>query len=186
MYYRLSICTLISFFVVSGCSNDKSIQIAENTFIHDSKVYKLIDNELVEVADMNSKKIRKLEILKPEPKSLGNASLSYIKEGAEAKVQGLYRGNKLYFKIKLEGINDLKENYTPGKFDIDFEDSLGFIIHTTEILTSDLTGIIGYDDKISHYLYNGKTEMSTEINSSIASITIGSTVKRKNKSVYGY
>ena len=59
------------------------------------------------------------------------------------------------------------------------QDSLGFIIHTTQLLTSDLINIVGEDHKTERFEYNGKTEMSTEINSSIATFTISSTVKKK-------
>jgi len=50
--------------------------------------------------------------------------------------------------LYLERINDLKENYLPGRFTIEFADEFGFIIHSTEILTSDLIGYIGDEKKL--------------------------------------
>lgn len=76
---QLALALLIIFLI--GCNSDKTTQIGENAFVSKSKVYKLIDNELVQVADLDSKNIRKLEILKPQIKTIGNSSLSFIKEG---------------------------------------------------------------------------------------------------------
>jgi hypothetical protein len=147
--------------------------------VYDTKVYKLIDDELTQVADLNSKTIRKFEVLKPQQKNLGTDTLWFIKPGVEAKVNALYRGNYLYFKLYIEGINDLKENYYPGQFNLEFLDEFGFLLHSTEVLTSDLTGIVGENGKIDHFEYNGKTEMSTEINSAIKTFSVSSTVKGK-------
>lgn len=176
MYSKL-ITTIGLFFVLVGCRNNPTVQIAENTFIHDSKVYKLIDNELTEVADLNTKQIRKFEVLKPKEKNLGRRYLSYIREGVFAKVDALYRGNYLYFKLSLDGINDLKENFLPGKFTLEFIDEFGFLLHSTEIMTSDLIGMIGENREIDHYEYSGKTEMSTDINAAIKTFSVSSTVK---------
>ena len=52
-------CTLFS------CSNNNT-QIAENTFIHNDKVYKIIDNELREIGDLSASNIKKFEVLKME------------------------------------------------------------------------------------------------------------------------
>jgi len=180
MHIKLITVTVIIFSLFESCGNDKASQIGENTFVYKSKVYKLIDNELTQIADLDEKGIRKFEILKPQRKTLGVTSLSYVKIGATGRVDALYRGNYLYFKLYLEGINDLKENYLPGRFTIEFADEYGFIIHSTEILTSDLIGYVGDEKKIDHYEYNGKTEMSTDINAAIKTYSISSTVKAKN------
>jgi hypothetical protein len=176
MKSKLLIASLIGI-LLSSCGKNNSIQIAENTFVYDDKVYKLVDNELTEVADLNAKEIRKFEVLKPKEKTLGSSSLSYVKENATAEINALYRGNILYFKLTINGLSDLKENYNPGKFIIDFEDEFGFILHSTEVSTQDLIGIIGDSGKVERYQYNGKTEMSTDINSEIKSFTVSSTVK---------
>jgi hypothetical protein len=174
--------TSLTFFLIvflMGCQNDKATQIAENTFVFKTKVYKLVDNELTEVADFDTKKIRKFEILKPQTKTLGTISLSYVKSGAIAKLDALYRGNYLYFKLTIEGLNNLKENYAPGKFTIEFVDEFGFNLHSTEIPTSDLIGMVGDDNKVIQFEFNGKTEMSTEINSAIKTFSLTAAIKEK-------
>lgn len=174
------LCLLITSIVfLFSCKNHDSTQISDKTFIYKNKIYKIVDNELLELASLDSKNIRKFEVLKPKQKSLGTASLSFVKENAFAKLDALYRGNILYYKFNLTGFNDLKDNYYPGKFTIDFEDEYGFIINSIEILTSDLTGLIGSDGSVESYMYNGKTEMSTDINSEIKKFSVSSNVKLK-------
>jgi hypothetical protein len=163
---------------LSSCQN-KTTQIADNTFVYNDKIFKLIDNELTQMGDLNSKNIRKFEVLKPQEKNLGTQTLSYISRSAVAKVDALYRGNFLYFKLYIEGINDLKERYYPGKFTLKFVDEYGFLLHSTELLTSDLIGMINDDGKVDHFEFLGKTEMSTEINKAIKTFTVSSTVKEK-------
>jgi hypothetical protein len=131
------------------------------------------------VADLSDKNIRKFEVMKPYHDSLKAADLSFVKTGAEPTMETLYRGNLLYFKLKVEGINDLKEDFSPGEFDVDFEDEYGFILHSTEVPTNQLTAVLGHDNKVNYFEYNGKTEMSTEISSSIKSFSVRSTVKAK-------
>lgn len=165
--------------LLSSCGQNNSTQIAENTFVYKDKVYRLVDNELTEVTDLDAKEIRKFEVLKPKQKTFGSYSLSYVKENASAELNALYRGNILYFKLTLNGLADLKENYSPGQFTINFEDEFGFILHSTEVSTRDVIGLIGNGGKVEFYQYNGKTEMSTDINSEIKSFTVSSTVKKR-------
>src|SRR4051812_25602417 len=113
MKSRNLIVLILPFFLYS-CQQNKSIQIAENTFIYNDKIFRLVDNELTEVADLNAKEIRKFEVLKPKQKTLGTSSLSYVKINATAKLDAMYRGNILYFKLTLNGLSDLKENYSMG------------------------------------------------------------------------
>ena len=178
MKFKLLHIVFVTFFI-SACKEEKTTQISDNTFVYGNKIYKVVDNELTELADLDSKKIRKFEVLKPKQKSLGTSSLSYIKPNATAQLDALYRGNILYFKLNIDNFNDLKENYYPGKFTIEFEDEYGFIINSTEVLTSDLIGLVGDNGKVTRYVYNGKTEMSTDINSSIKTFSVSSTVKSK-------
>ena len=143
-------------------------------------MYLLVDNELTEVADLDSK-IRKYEVIKPKKKDFGTVSLSYIKPDASAKLDALYRGNILYFKLNLMDLQDLKDNYTVGVFTINFKDDYGFILHSTDVSTGELIGMIDGQGNVIGYEYNGKTEMSTAINAEIKSIDVSSTVKRLNR-----
>lgn len=179
--YLLSSLTIL----LCSCSNSNTTQIAENTFVYKSKVFKLVDNELTEVANLDDKAIRKFEILKPTKKDFGTYDLSYVKKGVTSELNGLYRGNTLYFKLSIFGINDLKENYAPGAFTIHFADEFGFILHSTEIPTNELTGLVDGNHTISSFEYNGKTEMSTDINNAIKHFSVSSTVKEKSNK-YGY
>ena len=164
----------ITIFLI-GCANDKATQVGENTFVYNNKVYKLIDNQLTKIADLQSK-----DSSKPQPKQFGSASISYLKEGATAEIIGLYRGNFLYFKMRILGLNDLKENYLPGRFTIEFTDEFGFVLNSILIDASDLVGTIGDDGKIEDFEYNGKTELSPNIFNVIKSFSVNSTIKRNN------
>lgn len=163
-----------------GCNHSETAMISENTFVYKDKVYQLVDNELTEVGDLNSKQIRKFQVVKPKKKNLGTAGLNYVKPNASADLDALYRGNILYFKLTLIGLNDLKEEYTPGIFTINFKDEYGFILHSTEVPTSELVGLVDENGQVGSYIYDGKTEMSTAIDSEIKSFSVSSTVKRKS------
>jgi hypothetical protein len=163
-------------FFLSSCSRPNT-QIGDNTFIHNDKVYKLVDNEIKEIGDLNANNIKKFEVFRPSLRDLGSYSLSYVKTGATATMKTLYRGNNLYYKFFLLGINDLKENYgRGGSFTISFLDEHGFRLYSTEIPMSDMVGIVGEDRKPRFFEYDGKTEMSTDISSAIKSFDIESSV----------
>jgi hypothetical protein len=189
MKIRILISITIIGIIGIGCRNDERfhkdypeinpVAIGENSFVYNQKVYKVINNELLQIGDLNDTAIRKLKISNSELKDLGATTLDFIKANAEAKVSSLYRGNFLYYKIILIGINDLKENYRPGKFTIDFRDEYGFSITSVSIYTSDIIGgVIG--GKVVEYEYYGKIEMNQDIQTSIKSYDISSTVA-KNK-----
>lgn len=164
--------------LISGCGVKETTQIAENTFVYKEKVYKIVDNELAMIGDLKSDSIRKFEILKPTQKDLGSADISFVKAGASTKLDALYRGNILYFKLFIIGINDLRDNYSTGMFTINFKDEFDFILHKTEISTNELTRVLDENNNINYFEYNGKTEMSTEINKSIKSYSVSSSVKK--------
>jgi hypothetical protein len=169
-------------FAFSACTSD--IQIGENTFVHKDKIYKIIDNELREIGDLSAKEIKNFEVSKPKQKDFGNSSLSFIKSGASTSLKALYRGNFLYYSLTVEGINDLRDSYNSGTLTIEFVDEYGFIMHSTEIPTSELIGMLGADNKPHAFVYHGKTEMSTEINAAIKSYDVTASIKRK--SFYSY
>jgi hypothetical protein len=169
-------------FLFSSCTGD--IRIGENTFIHKDKIYKVIDNELREIGDLSAKEIKKFGVSKPRQKDFGASSLSFIKSGASTSLKALYRGNFLYYSLTLEGINDLNDSYNSGTLTIEFIDEYGFIMHSTEIPTSELIGMLGADNKPHAFVYHGKTEMSTEINAAIKSYDVSASIRKK--SFYGY
>jgi len=162
-------CTLIS------CANNNT-QIAENTFIHNDKVYKIIDNELREIGDLGAKDIKKFEVLKPKQRDMGEYSLAFVKQGANANLKALYRGNFLYFSLKIYGINDLQDNFRGGALSIQFRDEYGFILHSTNMSVSDLVKVVNDQGSVEYFVYNGKTEMSTDINSAIYSFDVSSSI----------
>jgi len=173
----------LSLLLFNSCSNTNT-QIGENTFIHDHKIYKIIDNELREIGDLNASDIRKFEVSKPSQRELGKESLSFIKKDAYTTMKTLYRGNFLYYTLQIVGLNDLRENYADGSINIDFVDEYGFILHSTQITMHDLIGDIGQGGKPDLFHYNGKTEMSIEINSAIKGYEISSSIKPKPKYEY--
>ena len=180
--FKLTFAALLITSMGSCSSNDT--QIAENTFIHGHKIYKIIDNELREIGDLNVSDIKKLEISKPHQRDLGTSSLSFVKAGATTSLKALYRGNFLYYTLQLNGLNDLRENYESGELNLEFLDEYGFILHSTEVPTSDLIRIVGDQGETEYFIYNGKTEMSTEINSAIAKYDVSAGLKIKPK--YGF
>ena len=162
----------------SSCMNEP-VHIADNTFLYKSKVYAMIDNELVELADVNADKVRKFQVTKPQRRSLGESSIDFVKENATVQVEALYRGNILYFKAEWKGIDDMRDNYYPGSYTIDFVDEYGFILHSVNIPTSELVARVNSDREVTGFEFNGKTEMSTDINAAIKGFDVNSSVKRK-------
>jgi hypothetical protein len=163
--------------LTASCSSNDT-QIAENTFIHGHKIYKMIDNELREVGDLNASEIKKFEVSQPKQRDLGTSDLSFVKPGASTSLKALYRGNYLYYSLQINGINELRDNYLPGRLTLEFADEFGFILHAIEIPTSDLVGMVGESGKPESFTYNGKTEMSTEINTAIKKYSVTASIKK--------
>ena len=159
--------------------NNEAIPIGENAFVYKDKVYKLINNELLQICDLKETNIRKLEISSPKLKDLGTRSLDFIKKGAYSIINTVYRGNYLYFKLKLDSINDLKESYFPGKFTVTFLDEFNFAIYTIDISTEDLIGSVDESGKIAEYKFNGKIEISLDAQASITDYGISAAIKHK-------
>ena len=145
----------------------KDTQIADNTFIHGTKIYKVIDNEVREIADINND-VKKFEALKPTQHDFGKYELSWVRQDAHTNLKALYRGNFLYYNLTVHGLNDLKSSFSrTGRFTLQFLDEYGFILHEVEVPITELTGVVNDTGDLQYYTYNGKTEMSTEINSAI-------------------
>ncbi len=170
--------------LLASCDRNQTTQIGENTFVRGDKVYRVIDNEINEIGELSSKAVRKVEVLKPTEKNYGNHTLSYVKEGASTQLDALYRGNFLYYRLTLINFTDLKSGYNPGVFTIEFMDDFGFIIHTAQVPTNELIGMVGANNEVQSYVFNGKTEMSSDINKAIKEYSVSSTVKAKSKSSY--
>lgn len=169
--YSKTILIILFAGIISACGSKETTQIAENTFVHNEKVYKIVGNEVSQIGDLSTD----IEITKPTKKNLGTESLSYIKAGATAKLEALYRGNILYFKLNILGLEVLKNNLN-GSFTVDFRDEFGFIIQETIIPANELTTILDENNQVRYFEYNGKTEMSIEINKAIKSYSIRSNV----------
>jgi len=86
----------------------------------------------------------------------GSRSLSFVKEGATTSLKTLYRGNFLYYSLRVEGLNDLRDTYLPGVLNIEFIDEFGFIMHSIEVQTSDLTGVLGPENGLLCVSENSK------------------------------
>ncbi len=170
MYSKIILITLIAG-LLSACGGKETTQIGENTFVHNEKVFKIVGNEVSQIGDLSTE----IELTKPIKQNLGTASLSYIKADATTKLESLYRGNILYFKLNIFGLNDLR-NYNSGVFTVDFKDEFDFILHQTVIPANELTSVLDDNNQISYFEYNGKTEMSSEINKAIKSYSVGSNV----------
>lgn len=157
-----------------SCNNSGAIPIAENTFVHNERVYKVIDNELTELADLDEDSISKSEVLNPNLKDYGKRDLSFVKNGAYVLLSGVYRGDQLFCKLELHGINDLRNSYSSGGFSINLMDEYDFQLNTIPIDKKEMTQIIGGDGEVSHFEYNGKLQMSSEVYKAIKSYSVSS------------
>jgi hypothetical protein len=170
---------------LTGCKRDsepateKAIPIGEGTFVYKERVYKLLNNEVLQIGDLKSTAIRKFEISTPKLKYLGRATIDFVKKEASVDVNSVYRGNYLYFMLRFDGINDLRDNYLPGSFTVEFLDEFGFMIYSVNIPTSDIIRTVGADGTTDHFEYNGKIELSIEAETAISRCSMESTVRRK-------
>lgn len=165
--------------IVFGCT--KTVQIGENTFVHNRNVYRVIDNEVTKLGSLRSDSISQSIVLNQELKDYGFRSLNYIREDASSNLSAVYRGDVLYFKFELFGLNDLRKKYTGGGVSINFLDKYGFEIHSTTIEMSELTRILGSDNETLNYEYNGKTKMSSEVYRAIKEYSVSYSLRTKNQ-----
>jgi hypothetical protein len=96
----------------------------------------------------------------------------------------VYRGDVLYFKMDLNGMNDLREKYSGGGLTINFLDEYGFQLHSTTVEMSELIRIVGYNNETMNFEYNGKTQMSSEVYRAISSYSVSSFLRKKGQ--YGW
>ena len=171
---------------LTSCSDMKTetIQVGENTFVHNEKVYRIIDNEITELGNLLTDSLSKSIVLNPNLKEYGELELDYIKEGANSTLNAVYRGDILYYKMEIEGLNDLREKYSDGGLTINFEDEYDFQIHSTTLEINELVRIVDSNNKTVMFQYNGKTQMSSEVYRAISRYSVSSFLRKKSK--YGW
>ena len=68
----------------TSCSNLETTQVGEKYICLQTKVYKIVDNEVTIIGDLKSDSIRKFQVHQPVKREFGESSLSFVKEGATA------------------------------------------------------------------------------------------------------
>jgi YD repeat-containing protein len=175
---------LVLFPLLFGSCQDappETTQVGEDTFVHGDHVYRIIGSEIMEVGNLKKDTIAQSSVLKPSREDYGTYELDYVKEGATADLEAIYRGDKLYFKLEIEGMADLISESrnalgSSGGVNIKFLDNEGFQIHRVPIKVNELTRILTRDGTVSHYEYNGKARMSSEIYRAIYTFSVSSSL----------
>lgn len=170
-------CLLI--FITACRQKVETIQIGENTFVHQEKVFRVIENQITELGNLNSDSLAKSTVLSQKLKDFGRYNMDYVKPGAATLLSGVYRGDIFYFRAEVFGLNDLTERYSGGGLTFDFLDEFGFQIQTITVLQNELTRIVGDNDKTLYFQYYGKTQMSSEVYRSLASYSVSSSLRKK-------
>jgi hypothetical protein len=185
-FFPKSLLATITAFILFSCSNigTKTIQIGENTFVHNEKVYRIIDNEITELGDLNSTSIPKSAVLDPKLNSFGKNEMDFVREGVSTELEAVYRGDVLYYRLELKGLNDLRDKYSGGGFSINFLDEFGFQIHSFDLEMTELIRIIGSNNQTMYFEYNGKTQMSSEVYQAISRYSVSSSLREKSQ--YGW
>lgn len=173
-----SFIVLAIFFVSVSCNNSGAIPIADNTFVHNERVYKVIDNEITELANLDNDSISKSEVLNPNLKSYGETSLGFVKQGASAELKAVYRGDQLFYKLRLVGINDLRSSYSSGGLSINLIDEYNFQLHTLPIDKNQMIAVVDENGDTSYFEYNGKVQMSSEVYKAIENFSISSYLRK--------
>lgn len=159
----------------------KTTQVGENTFVHNAKVFRIIDNEITELGNLKTDTITKSTVLNPRLKDYGKHDLNYVKKGASSDLTAVYRGDVLYFKMKIQGLNNLRDKYIGGGLSINFLDKYGFQIHRTNVELNELVRIVGPNNETRHFEYNGKTKMSSEVYKAISIYSVSSFLRKKRR-----
>ncbi|SCW88351.1 hypothetical protein [Mucilaginibacter sp. NFR10] len=169
---------ILSAIAIAGSScRPNYTSVGENTFIHDDKVYRVIGNEVKEIGDMSSTDIPKLSSSKPQLISLKDNSLNFIKRGAYCNIKALFRNGNLYYTFKLFGINDLSDNYLPGRLTVDFIDEYGFVLHSAIINTTEMTKNLDDSGNTSFYSYTGKVDISEAVTTAIKTYSVSASLE---------
>jgi hypothetical protein len=161
-----------------------TIQIGENTFVHKDKVYRIIDNQITELGSLESDSISKSTVLDPKLKNYNDYALDFVAHGAYTHMTAVYRGDVLYFNLRVNGLNNLRDKYRGGNLTINFIDEYGFEIGSTEVGIGDLTQILGSGKETLRFEYNGRSKMSSEMYKSIYTYSVSSSLVEKGR--YGW
>ena len=171
---------LMALGIMTSCSKKRSeaTPIGENTFVYDAKVFRIIDNEVTQLGNLETDSITKTAVLNPILKNFGTNEMDYVRDGVTSKLAAVYRGDMLYFKVGIFGLNDLRTKYRSGTLTINFLDEYGFQIHSTSVDMNELTRIVGDDNETVTFEYNGQTQMSPEVYQAIATYSITSSLMK--------
>lgn len=165
-------------FAICGCRHD-TIHIGDNTFVHNEKVYRVIDNQITDLGTLDVDSIVKSRVVNSVLRDFGRYEMDHVRKAAYSELRAVYRGDVLYFKIGIYGLNDLRERYAGGALILNLQDQYGFQIHTFVVQTTELTRIVGDNNKTLYYEYNGKTQMSSEVNQAISRYSVASSLREK-------
>lgn len=175
---------LVLIVLTTACSTNGTVRVGENTFVHNHIVYRIIDTQITELGSLASDSIPKSLVLSPTLRNYETYNLDYVKSGAFTELTAVYRGDILYFNLRLNGLNDLRDRFRGGGININFIDEFGFEINSVLISMNELTRILGPGNKVVRYDYNGKAQMSREMYRAIYTYSISSSLIEKNS--YGF
>jgi hypothetical protein len=175
-----SLTLLILTTALFSCRHD-TIHIGENTFVHNEKVYRIIDNQITDLGTLDVDSIVKSRVVNSVLRDFGRNEMDHVRKGAYSELRAVYRGDVLYFKIGIYGLNDLRERYAGGALILNLQDQYGFQIHTFVVQATELTRIVGDSNKTLYYEYNGKTQMSSEVNQAISTYSVASSLREKGQ-----
>src|SRR5690349_7466431 len=96
--------------ILFSCRHD-TIHIGENTFVHNEKVYRVIDNEITDLGTLDVDSIVKSRVINSVLRDFGRYEMDHVRKAAYSELRAVYRGDVLYFKIGIYGLNDLRERY---------------------------------------------------------------------------
>lgn len=174
------ICLAVFTTFLTSCGNNaNTTQVGENTFVHRDKVYRIIDNEITELGTLDSDSIAKSTVLDPKLKNYNDYALDFVAQGAYTQMTAVYRGDVLYFNLRVNGLNNLRDKYRGGNLTINFVDEYGFQIGSTEIAVNELIRILGSDKETLRFEYNGRSKMSSEMYKSIFTYSVSSSLVEK-------
>jgi hypothetical protein len=174
---------LLGTLLLAGCTATP-VQVGENTFVSGDIVYRIIDNQITELGSLSSDSIPKSQVLNATLRNYDQYALDYVKPGAFTELIGVYRGDVLYFNLTVKGLNDLREKYRSGALNLNFIDEFGFEISSVSVSVNELIRILGANNKVVQFEYNGQSQMSREMYKAIHTYSVSSSLVAKG--MYDY